>query len=43
MNWRGTPIPKLPDADLLEAMRTALKICGVLWREIARRKLVRLV
>ncbi len=43
MRWRGVEIADLPDDTLLVAIRQALAICGELWREVARRGMVRLV
>ena len=40
MKWRGTEIEELDDVTLLDALRQALAICGLLWREVAKRGLV---
>lgn len=41
MKWRGIEIADLDDRSLLDAIRQALKICAELWREVARRRLVK--
>lgn len=43
LKWKGVPIDELPDVTLLAALRKALAVCGAMWREVARRKLVGLV
>jgi hypothetical protein len=43
MRWRGVEIAELDDATLLDALRQALAICAEMWREVARRKIVRQV
>jgi len=41
MKWRGVEIKDLDDTTVLEALDAALKISGELWREVARRGLIR--